>query len=145
MSRSTQLLEFKFERTIPAPAGELYDAWLDPKIPGNPWHESDKLILNPVVDGLFYWLIRGNPHYGRFTQTERPHRIQHTWMSPNTLGLESTVTVTFTKKGADTLMTLVHSGLPDDDLATGHEKGWNYFLDLFPNHFGGAGGKEQSR
>jgi uncharacterized protein YndB with AHSA1/START domain len=143
MKRPMQTLELKFERTIPAPPGEVYDAWLDPKIPGNPWHESDKLILNPVVDGLFYWLIRGNPHYGRFTQTERPHRIQHTWMSPNTLGVESTVTVTFKKKGADTLMTLVHSGLPDDDLARSHEQGWNYFLGLFPNQFGGTPGKEK--
>jgi hypothetical protein len=66
-------------------------------------------------------------------------------MSPNTLGVESTVTVTFKKKGEATLMTLVHSGLPDDDLAEGHEKGWNYFLELFHNHFGGAAGKEQSR
>jgi uncharacterized protein YndB with AHSA1/START domain len=138
MKRSMQLLEFKFERTIAAPPGEVYDAWLDPKIPGNPWHESDKLILNPVVDGLFYWLIRGNPHYGRFIETERPHRIQHTWMSPSTLGVESTVTVTFKKKGADTLMTLVHSGLPDETQAKGHESGWNYFLDLFPKHFGAA-------
>jgi len=143
MKSSMKLVEFKFERTIPAPAGEVYDAWLDPKIPGNPWHESDKLILNPVVDGLFYWLTRGNPHYGRFIETGRPHRIQHTWMSPNTLGVESTVTVTFEKKGEDTLMTLVHSGLPDDDLAKGHEKGWNYFLGIFPNQFGRTSGKEQ--
>jgi len=138
MKSSMKLVEFKFERSIPAPAGEVYEAWLDPKIPVNPWHESDKLILNPVVDGLFYWLLRGNPHYGRFIETERPHRIQHTWMSPNTLGVESTVTVTFKKKAEDTLMTLVHSGLPDDDLAKGHEKGWNYFLGIFPNQFGGT-------
>ena len=112
MTKSIQTLEFKFERTIPASPGEVYDAWLNPAVPGNPWHESDKLILNPVVDGLFYWLIRGNGHYGRFTETERPHRLQHTWMSKSTLGIESTVTVTFEKKGGETLMTLVHSGLP---------------------------------
>jgi len=136
MKKSMQTLEFTFERTIPAPPAEVYDAWLDPKVPGNPWHESDKLILNPVVDGLFYWLIRGTPHYGRLTLTERPSRLQHTWMSPNTLGIESTVTVTFKKKGEDTLMTLVHSDLPDEELARSHEKGWNHFLGRFPDHFG---------
>jgi hypothetical protein len=52
-------------------------------------------------------------------------------MSPNTSGLESTVTVTFKKKGKDTVMTLVHSGLPDTDGGRSHEKGWNYFLDGF--------------
>ena len=59
-------------------------------------------------------------------------RMQHTWVSPNTLGEESTVTVTFKKQGEDTLMTLVHSGIPDTEAGRGHEKGWNYFLDIFP-------------
>jgi uncharacterized protein YndB with AHSA1/START domain len=138
MKKLMKTLEFKFERTIPAPPGEVFDAWLNPKIPGTPWHEGDKLILNPKVDGLFYWLVRGNSHYGRFTEIERPGRIQHTWMSPNTLGEESMVTVTFKKKGEDTLMTLVHTDLPDTDKVRSHdyEKGWNYFLGIFPEQFG---------
>jgi hypothetical protein len=52
-------------------------------------------------------------------------------VSPNTLGLESTVTVTFEKKGEHTQMALVHSGLPDSDGGRGHEGGWNYFLGIF--------------
>src|SRR5579871_1077848 len=99
MKKSSQKLEFKFERTIPAPPDEVYDAWLNPKIPGTPWNVADKLILNPKVDGFFYWRFKGTPHYGRFTETDRPTRLQHTWMSPNTLGEESTVTVTFKKQG----------------------------------------------
>ena len=136
MSNSTKALEFKFERTIPAPPAEVYDAWLNPKVPGNPWHEADKLILDPRVDGFFYWLIRGTPHYGRFTETARPTRLEHTWVSPNTLGYETTVTVTFEKQAAGTLMTLVHSGLPDNDRGRGHEQGWNYFLGNFTEQFG---------
>src|SRR5438477_9078672 len=57
--------------------------------------EGDKLLLNPKVDGFFYWFISGTPHYGRFTKMNRPGRIQHTWMSPYTLGQESMVTLTF--------------------------------------------------
>ena len=128
-------IEFKIERTILASPGEVFDGWLNPKIPGNPWNAADKLLLDPKVDGFFYWTVRGTPHYGRFTEIERPGRIQHTWMSPNTSGLESTVTVTFEAKGKDTLMTLVHSGLPDTDGGRSHEKGWNYFLDMFPGQF----------
>jgi hypothetical protein len=114
----------------------VFDAWLNPKIPGTPWHEGEKLILNPKVDGLFYWLMRGQPHYGRFTEINRPGRIQHSWMSRNTLGEESTVTVTFQKKGEDTLMTLLHSDLPSNEVAKAHEKGWIYFLDKLVEHFG---------
>ncbi len=136
MSTSTKTLEFKFERKIPAPLGEVFDAWLDPKIPGNPWNAAEKFVLDPKVDGLFYWRLKGTSHYGRFTEIERPDRIQHTWMSPNTLGQESMVTLTFRQQGDDTLMTLVHSELPDHELARGHEKGWNYFLGIFHEQFG---------
>jgi uncharacterized protein YndB with AHSA1/START domain len=104
---------------------------LNPKIPGNPWNTADKLLLDARVDGFFYWAYRGTPHYGRFTQLERPARIQHTWMSPNTSGLESTVTVTFSEKGRHTVMSLVHGGLPDTDGGRSHEKGWNFFLGGF--------------
>jgi hypothetical protein len=45
------------------------------------------------------------------------------------------VTVTFKKQGKKTLMTLVHSDLPDTDGGRGHEKGWNFFLDSFLKQF----------
>jgi hypothetical protein len=64
-------------------------------------------------------------------------------MSPKTLGQESIVTLTFKKQGDDTLMTLVHSGLPDHELARGHEKGWNYFLEIFREQFGNSLRKKQ--
>jgi uncharacterized protein YndB with AHSA1/START domain len=134
--KNGKTIEFKFERTIPAPPGEVFDAWLNPKIPGNPWNAAEKFVLDAKVDGLFYWRLKGTAHYGRFTEIERPGRIQHTWMSPNTLGLESTVTVTFQKQGEGTLMTLLHSDLPDHELARGHERGWNYFVGIFREQFG---------
>jgi len=141
---SAKTIEIKVERTIPAPPGEVFDAWLNPKIPGNPWNMAEKLLLNPQVDGFFYWRVKDIPHYGRFTEVTRPGCIQHTWVSPSTLGQESTVTVTFKKQGEDTLMTLVHSCLPDTDGGRGHEKGWNHFLDIFPGQFGNGPQEEKS-
>ena len=142
MTESTKTIEFKFERTIPAPPAEVFDAWLNPEIPGNLWNSALKLLLNPKVDGFFYMKgKKGTPHYGRFTEIERPGRIQHTWMSPNTLGQESLVTLTFKKQGEDTLMTLVHSDLPDHELARGHEKGWNHFLDILSEQVADAARK----
>ena len=134
--KEAKSIEVRVERTIPASAAEVFDGWLNPKVPGNPWNAADKLLLNPKVDGFFYWTFKGTPHYGRFTAIERPGRIQHTWMSPNTSGLESTVTVTFKEHGDATLMTLVHSELPDTDGGRSHENGWNYFLGMFLEHIG---------
>jgi uncharacterized protein YndB with AHSA1/START domain len=142
MKNANKTIEVKLERTIPAPPNEVFDAWLNPNIPGNPWNAAEKFILDPKIDGLFYWTLKGTSHYGRFTQIERPERIQHTWVSPNTLGEESTVTVTFRKQGQDTLMTLLHSDLPDNDRGRSHEKGWNYFLEIFREQFGKGSGKK---
>jgi uncharacterized protein YndB with AHSA1/START domain len=143
MNEPKKTIEVKVERTILAPLVEVFDAWQNPKIPGNPWNAADKLIFNPEVDGLFYWAFTGTPHYGRFTEIERPGRIRHTWMSPNTSGLESIVTVTLKKQGQDTLMTLVHSGLPDTDGGRSHDKGWNYFLEIFLQQFAVVSGKSK--
>ena len=139
---STKRLEFRLERTIPAPASEVFDAWLDPRVPGNPWNAAEKFIVDAKADGLFYWTLKGTSHYGRFTEFERPRRLQHTWVSPSTLGEESWVTVTFTKQGKQTVMTLVHSDLPDHELARGHERGWSYFLDTFREQFGDGSRRE---
>jgi hypothetical protein len=44
--------------------------------------------------------------------------------------------ISFQKHGEDTWMTLVHSDLPETDEASGHERGWNYFLDILREQFG---------
>ena len=142
MEHSNKTLEFTLERTIPASATEVFDGWLDPKVPGNPWNAAEKFILDAKVDGLFYWTLQRTSHYGRFTEVDRPARIQHTWVSPKTLGQESTVTVTFKKQGEGTLMTLVHSGLPDHEQAQGHNEGWSYFLEVFHEQFGNGSRKQ---
>lgn len=143
MASSKKKLEFKFERTIPASPKEVFNAWLNPKVPGNIWNYADKVILNPRLEGFYYVLAGGFPHYGRFTKIDRPKLVQHTWVSPNTLGQESMVTVTFKMQGKGTLMTLIHSGIPDTEAGRGHEGGWNYFLDLFPKQFGSVSRKKK--
>ena len=75
MESSNKTLEFRFERTIPAPLPEVFDGWLDPKIPDNPWNAAEKFLLDPKVDGLFFWTLNGRSHYGRFIVVERPARI----------------------------------------------------------------------
>lgn len=131
MNSPDKTITLTVQRTIAAPPDEVFDAWLSSKVPGTPWHLAEKLILNPCVDGLFYWRIRGTSHYGLFTEVTRPSRLQHTWVSPNTNGLESLVTVTFKETDGGTMMALVHSGLPDTDGGRSHEKGWEFFLNGF--------------
>jgi len=132
MTASAQTSEITLERTIPAAPSEVFAAWLDSKFPGSPWNEHQKLIVDQKVDGLWYWLsAKGTPHYGRFIEIVGPARLQYSWMSPNTAGHETLVTVTFEKKGDGTLLTLVHSGFPNDDWAKMHNKGWTAITEKF--------------
>lgn len=136
IATSAKTMEITVERTIPATPAEVFDAWLDPAVPGAFGHENEQLIVDLKPDGLWYWRSRGGtPHYGRFLEIARPARIQHSWMSPNTLGKESIVTVTFRMKESGTLMTIQHSGLPNPEMAAAHEKGWNSILDRFSSSF----------
>lgn len=136
MKPDIKTFALELTRAIPASPSEVFDGWLDPNCPGTPWNEAAKLILDPKVDGLYYWLFineagEPKPHYGRFTILDRPQTVQYTWMSLHTRGLESLVTATFQKMGEDTLMTLRHENLPDDEYGRGHEKGWEYLLSRF--------------
>ena len=134
IENSQKTLEFKFERTLPGPPERVFDDWLSLSFVGSLWRMSDsgqKLLFDPKVNGFFYRRFKGISHYGRFTEIERPDRIQHTWVSPNALGEESTVTVTFQQQGGDTLLTVVHSGIPDTDAGKEQENDWNDIFDRF--------------
>jgi uncharacterized protein YndB with AHSA1/START domain len=119
-----KLIDVTVTRLIPGPAAEVFDVWLDPSCPGSPWHGAK--------DGLFYWghehARKIHPHYGRFLRVERGKHLEHTWMSENTQGLETTVSISFESRAGGTQVTIQHRGLPDDDGGRGHEDGWNYFL-----------------
>jgi len=140
MKPTMKTFDLELTRTIPAYPTEVFDGWLDPQCPGTPWNEAAELILDPKVDGLYYWLFineagERKPHYGRFTVVDRPTRVQYTWMSLHTRGLESLVTVTFQKQGENTLLTLRHENLPDDEYGRGHEKGWGHLASQFADQF----------
>lgn len=99
------------------------------------------MILNAVVDGVFYLAMEHEgktwPHFGRFVALDRPHKIEHTWMSEATKGLESVVTITFEPQGPKTLMTLRHSGIPDDEMGRQHRDGWDWMLQAIEQRFAG--------
>jgi uncharacterized protein YndB with AHSA1/START domain len=126
-------------RTIPAPARQVFDIWMDEKSPGGPWFGAERVILNPVVDGLFYFAVKHEgrtwPHYGRFLVVNRPRNVEYTWMSEATKGLESVVAVTFEAHGSETEVTLRHSGIPDDELGRQHKEGWTWILSMLAERF----------
>jgi uncharacterized protein YndB with AHSA1/START domain len=136
-------IDVTVERTLMTTPEKAFSAWLNPKVKGTPWNMGEKILLTPKVDGFFYWLVHGTPHYGRFTKVQKSKQVQHTWMSPYTEGHETTVTVTFKKVSEGTLMTLVHSDLPNNSKGRAHIEGWNAFMDAFPKNFKSATKKKK--
>jgi uncharacterized protein YndB with AHSA1/START domain len=132
--------EVTVTRTIPATPEAIYDTWLDPKSPGGPWYGPERVILDAKVDGLFYHAVKWEgkiwAHYGRFIHLERGRRIEHTWVSEATRGLESVVSMTFEAKGNETEVTLRHSGVPDDEMGRRHRDGWTFILSATAGLFG---------
>jgi uncharacterized protein YndB with AHSA1/START domain len=134
------LTDITVTRTIPAPVEDVFDVWTDPKSPGGPWFGAERIILNPVVDGLFYLVVKHEgrtwPHYGRFLLVERPHKVEYTWVSEGTQGVESIVAVTFEPLAKQkTEVTLRHSGVPDDEMGRRHKEGWTWVLSMLEERF----------
>ncbi|MGA1984287.1 MAG: SRPBCC domain-containing protein [Acidobacteriaceae bacterium] len=133
------LTELKVARTIAAKPQAVFDVWMDPKRPGGPWFGAPRTLIDPKVNGLFYFTVENEgrtwAHYGRFVRIERPNLIEYTWMSEATRGLESLVTVTFQPLGDETEVTLVHSNVPDDEMGRRHADGWKWMLDMLAERF----------
>ncbi len=53
-----KLTDITVSQTILASAERVFDVWIDPKSPGGPWFGAERVILNPVVDGLFYFAVK---------------------------------------------------------------------------------------
>lgn len=75
------------------------------------------------------------PHYGLFLLIERPHRMDYTWVSEATSGVESNVSLTSEPRGEQTDVTLCHSGAPDDEMGRQHKDGWTWVLSMLADRF----------
>ena len=126
-------------RKIAASPDEVFDVWIDASQPGSPWFGVARAVVQPVVDGLFYHLVQFEghdwAHYGRFIALDRPRRIEHTWVSEATRGLESVVQLTLLPEDGQTLLTLRHTNVPDDEMGRRHEEGWGYVLATIAERF----------
>ena len=75
-----KLIDITVTRLISAPAENVFDVWIDPQSPGGPLYGAERVILHPVVDGLFYFAVKHEgrtwPHYGRFVSIERPQKVE---------------------------------------------------------------------
>jgi uncharacterized protein YndB with AHSA1/START domain len=92
---------------------------------------GDWADLQPHAGGKFVLDINGVPIRGRYVAVEPPRRVVFTWGAAGNDALppgSTTVEITLRADGDETLVELVHRGLPPEELAQ-HRTGWTHFLD----------------
>lgn len=99
--------------------------------------------LDPQPGGIFRMDVDGKRiARGEYVTVEPPHRVVFTWGweaggSPVPPG-SSTVEITLTPDGEQTIVRLVHRDLPDRESAESHGAGWDHYLERL--EIAGAGG-----
>lgn len=127
----------RVEQLVNAPAGSVFDAWLDPSRLATWWwpeHPGTTFEIDAREGGRF--AIRsaryGMGATGTYLLVQRPHLLAMTWVweSPRGVGPEDVVEVEFTEVGdAQTLVVLAHHMAEATDDLSNPERGWREVLD----------------
>lgn len=118
-------------RDFDVPPGVLYRAFTD-RIDG--WFAAPGTVRMRVEAGEpFFFEVRvGNqryPHYGRFVRLERDRRVELTWVTPGTRGVETVLRIDLTAEDAGTRLRLTQTGFLDIPSREAHEQAWPMVLD----------------
>lgn len=119
------------ERRIRAPRDTVFAYFTDPERYTR-WMGYDA-DLDARPGGIYrVHVVEGSVARGEFVEVEPPERVVFTWGwegNPMVPPGSSRVEVTFRTDGDETLVRLVHSGLPDPAAMGLHREGWTLYLD----------------
>ncbi|GGK60162.1 hypothetical protein GCM10011591_35590 [Nocardia camponoti] len=119
------------ERVMKASPSLLYAAWTQGldlwlAIPGS-------VRMRPGVDEPLYFDTgtdeKRNPHYGRILRLDKDRRVEFTWVTAATGGVETVVAVEFLKQPRGIRLRLKHSGFPSQAVRDVHEQVWPAMLE----------------
>lgn len=124
------MAELTREVRVKADPSTIYALLIDPG--RQSWLGTD-VEFDPRPGGVYKVQVGGDhPALGEFVEVVPDEKVVFTfgWNEPgHPIPAGSTnVAITLIPEGEETLVRLVHSGLPDDAISD-HEKGWQHFLD----------------
>jgi len=140
--------ELRVERLIAATPEEVFDAYTDPEAQ-KIWYsiKDEGMIVENDVDlrvggkWVSAWGFSPDEMFREtnvFEVVDRPHRLvsKSTGSSPDGQSVDTHVEVTFQEQDGKTLMTVVQTGFPDEDMRDFFaETGWNGAFDRLIEYF----------
>jgi uncharacterized protein YndB with AHSA1/START domain len=130
--------------TLPASADDIYDAWVDSRahseMTGAEATQSDK-----IGAAVSAW---GDYISGRNLELVPGERIVQTWRTQDFTDAheDSVITVTLEEVAEGTLLTLVHSNVPKEQMSYEHGGWQEHYFEPMQEYFGKrAGGKKKAK
>jgi uncharacterized protein YndB with AHSA1/START domain len=129
----------RMERTYPAPAQAVFDAWTSEEVMRRWWHaeydwETAVAEVDLRVGGTVRVVMRDperDVEYGGggvYTEIDPPHRLAFTWLWDGS-GTRMLIEIEFEEADGETTVRFTHSGLWDEEAVRSHEGGWGRAFD----------------
>jgi uncharacterized protein YndB with AHSA1/START domain len=128
----TEAILIEREVRIRARAETIFPFFTDPELMVR-W-KGASATLDPTPGGVYRVLINDeHVALGEYLELDPPHRLLFTWgwegedatVPPGA----STVEITLTPEGEETLVRLVHRDLPSAESAESHGQGWIHYME----------------
>jgi uncharacterized protein YndB with AHSA1/START domain len=129
----------RIERTFPAAAEDVFDAWTSPEVmrrwlhPGPDW-ATPEAEVDLRVGGKVRVVMRRPDgteveSRGEYTLIDRPRRLVMTWTFGDDPANEQLIELSFSESGGSTSVLLVNSRISTDERRGGQDRGWRACLD----------------
>jgi uncharacterized protein YndB with AHSA1/START domain len=129
----------RIERTYPAPAEDVFDAWTSSEVmrrwlhPGPDW-ETPQAEVDLRVGGKVRVVMRRPDGTevearGEYTLVDRPHRLVMTWTFGDDPANEQLVELSFSESEGSTRVLLVNSRISTGERRDNQDRGWRGCLD----------------
>ena len=136
---ATPGLRLVITRDFAAPCAMVFRAWTDPKQMVQWWSPQDiecrSVTADLKVGGTYriHMASEKGDHiaFGQYKQIMPNQLLQFTWQWESYAMPDSVVTVEFEDLGRTTRMTFIHEGLPDEEDAADHKRGWGSAIEKF--------------